>query len=229
MTTNAQLKKAFSAVMPLPLKEGFEAVKTSYLCFARQRGPFVDRLSIWVTRHGNFADAIATIWSPCLPMRSGVNGAALDVERIGPAIGGHLSVRRVREGWMWDVRPDLLECTAGELAEAVRAVALPWFDSVNSGEALVRECALNPQYWRTVARTERETIAQCVDQALRREVEVTRFRFLNQKAVAQVMEPEQNMASPVDEDAYEQIFLPYQSQANPSVNVTITSLRRKKK
>ncbi|MBI5279490.1 MAG: hypothetical protein HY854_23865 [Burkholderiales bacterium] len=74
MTTNNQLKKAFVTVMPSPLKEGFVQVKDSHLCFARQRGPFVDRLALWVTRHGNFADATAAVWSPYLPMTTGCTG-----------------------------------------------------------------------------------------------------------------------------------------------------------
>lgn len=229
MTTNSQLKKAFAAVMPLPFKEAFIEVKTSYLCFARQRGPFVDRLSIWVTRHGNFADATATIWSPYLTMTSGVHGKDLDVERMSPVIGGDLSVRRVRESWMWDVRPDMLASTIGELAEAVQSVALPWFDSINSDEALVRECALNPDYWRKVPRAEREAIGQSVDKALRGEVEITQFRLLDEKSAAQAMVPAQDTVRPIDEDAYEQVSLPHRSEANPSLTGTVISLRKKKK
>jgi hypothetical protein len=228
MTTNNQLKKAFAGVLPPPVKEGFVQVKASYLCFARQRGPFVDRLAIWVTRHGNFADATAMVWSPYLPMTSGFTGDNLDVEHMSPLVGGDLSERRVRESWMWDVRSEVFESTVRQLAEAVALVALPWFHSIDSGQALVRECALNPDYWRKVPRAERDAIAERVDGALQDETKVPRFHLLDEITAAQLVVPEKAAAKDVDENAYEQVTFPYQSKANPSLTGMITALAKKK-
>ncbi|MBI5278681.1 MAG: hypothetical protein HY854_19780 [Burkholderiales bacterium] len=228
MTTNTQLKKAFAAVMPLAVKEEFVAIRTSYLCFARQRGPFVDRLSIWVSRHGEFADAAAMIWSPYLTMTSGFSGDLLDVEHMSPLVGGNLSARSVRESWMWDVRPEALEATARQLASAVEAVAVPWFDSVNSGEALVRECALNPDYWRRVARSDREAIAHEVDSVLSGERTVPQFRLLDQKSAERMQVPVQLDAPASHEGAYEQVTMPYKSKSTPSLKGAVTFLRKKR-
>lgn len=215
--------------MPSPLKEGFVQVKASYLCFARQRGPFVDRLALWVTRHGNFADATSMVWSPYLPMTTGCTGESLDVEHMSPLIGGDLSERRIRESWMWDVRPEVFESTVRGLAEAVASLALPWFDSINSGAALVRESALNPDYWRKVSRTERDAIAERVDSALQDETRVPRFHLLDEKSAARLVVPVSTPASRAEEGAYEQVTFPYQSEANPSLTGTITALTNNKR
>ncbi|MBI5279489.1 MAG: hypothetical protein HY854_23860 [Burkholderiales bacterium] len=147
-----------------------------------------------------------------------------------PLIGGDLSERRIRESWMWDIRPEVFESTVRGLAEAVALVALPWFDSINSGAALVRECALNPDYWRKVPRAERDAIAERVDSALQDKAKVPRFHLLDGKSAARLVVPAKTPASDADEGAaYEQVSFPYQSEADPSLTGTITALTKKKK
>lgn len=213
------------------LPAGFAEVRLSYVCFARQRGPFIDRLSIWVTRHGSFVDALANVWSPLMPLAFGIRGQNVDIERAGPMLGGDMSVRAVRESWMWDVRPDAIEATLTQLVHAVREVAVPWFDSIDSPDAFVRECSKNPEYWRQVPKTEREALADRLTQCLGGEIQVPALRFLAHKTFESLVGQEHGAPQPPGPDTrpedYEQVTEEYTSKVNPALKGTVTSLRRK--
>jgi hypothetical protein len=220
MTTNKQLKDALRDTSALLKSNSFEMVKKPYFCWARQRGPLLDIVSTWVTRHGNFAEAKCELWSPFLAFPPATE-EMIDVERLRPTLGGDLSPRSVRESWMWDVQLDAFEETVRTLAAAVRDVGLPWFDQIDSGQALTREAALNSEYWRTVKREDRARLSELIDEAMRAVDAQPKFEFGAKKNTPAQKEPARA------EGRYEQVEQEYVSEVDPSLRGTVTSLRKK--
>jgi hypothetical protein len=219
MATNKQLKDALIDASAVLKASAFQIVKKPYFCWARQRGPLLDLVSIWVTRHGNFVEAKCELWSPFLTFPPTM-GDMIDVERLRPTLGGDLSPRSVRESWMWDVRLESFDKTVRTLAAAVRDVGVPWFEKIDSGQAVAREAALNPEYWRTVKREDRAMLPELIDQSIRVGAH-PKFEF----GVIKNSSVQQHSTSV--EGRCEQVEQEYVSEVAPTLRATITSLKKK--
>ena len=220
MATNKQLKDALHEASAVLKSNSFEIVKKPYFCWARQRGPFLDLISIWVTRHGNFAEAKCVLWSPFLSFPPAAEKTT-DVERLRPTLGGDLSPRSVRESWMWDVQPQAFEETVRALAAAVRDVGLPWLGQIDSGESLAKEAVLNSEYWRTVRREDRAKLPELIDEAMR-SGDQPKFELGSKKNASAHETP-----SGAKDGRYEQVAQEYVSEVNPRLRGTVTSLKKK--
>lgn len=100
-------------------------------------------------------------------------------------------------------------------------VGLPWLNQVNSGGALAREAALNPEYWRTIGRENRARLPELIDEVILGTVSQPRFE-LGTKGSTSVQEEIPNGVA----NQYVQVEQQYVSKTDPSLRGTITFLKR---